>query len=147
MSNFFSSVNTRFGSVPSAIYWRISLHFGPSWPHDWPYAADDAVSWRASLPRWCIVDLLTPAAVTKVLQLRREFCRNFSLVFLRSWEERTLRFLPRPGRSRAFPVSWNLFTIFHTVELFISSRLKTSTLLFQILWRLITAFRSTAIVK
>ena len=43
-------------------------------------------------------DLLTPAAVAKVLQLRRGFQRSFSLVFLRSWGERTLRFLPRSGR-------------------------------------------------
>ena len=35
MSNFFSSVNARFDSVPSAISCRISMHFwGPSWPHD-----------------------------------------------------------------------------------------------------------------
>ena len=67
---------------------------------------------------------LTPAAVAKVLQLLREFRRSFSLVFLKSWGERTLRFLPLPGRPRVFPVSWNFFTIFHTVERFIPAVLQ-----------------------
>ena len=60
---------------------------------------------------------------------------------------RTLRFLPRPGRSRVFPVSWDFLTIFHTVERFISSRFAISTLFFSLLESLVTAFQSTAIVK
>ena len=44
MSNFCSSVNTRFGSVPSAISWRIFLHF-------WALMATwlAVSSWRCSL--------------------------------------------------------------------------------------------------
>ena len=97
----------------------------------------------APLNSGCMVDLLTPAAAAKVLQLRRGLRRSFSLVFLRSWGELTLRF----GRSRVFPVSWNFFTRFHTVKRFISIRFAIATLLFLLLWSSITAFRSIAIVK
>ena len=134
---FFSSVNTRFGSVSSAISWRIFLHFWAlmaTWlsVSSWQYSILKGFTPRSSLNTWWLVDLLTPAAVAKVLQLRREFRRSFSLVFLRSWGERILRFLSRPGRSMVFPVSWNFFTIFHTVERFISSRFAISILLFSI---------------
>ena len=56
-------------------------------------------------------------------------------------------FSSAPGRSRVFLISWNFLAIFHIVERFIASRLVISALLFPLLWSLITAFRSTAIVK
>ena len=99
------------------------------------------------LNTWCTVNLLTPDAVAKVQQFRRGVRSSFSRVFLRSWGEGTLRFLPRPGRPRVFLVSWNFLTIFHTVERFISRRFAIQTILFPLLWSLITAFRPTVIVK
>ena len=77
------------------------------------------------------------------LQLRGGFCRSFFLVFLRSWEEWTLRFLPRPGRSRVFPVSWNFLTILNGSYPAVCNFHIT----FFIFWSLITAFLSTVIVK
>ena len=74
---------------------------------------------RLFLNTWCMVHLLTPVAVAKVLLLQRGFRRSFSLVSLKSWGEQT--FLLRPDLSKVFPVSWNC-TIFYTVEWFISSR-------------------------
>ena len=96
MSNFFSSLNTRFGSGCQPSPGRFSCLFGAN-----------------------------------ILQLPREFRCSFVLGFLRSWRKRTRSFLPRSGRSRVLPVSWNFFTIFHTAEQFISSRFVMSTLFFH----------------
>ena len=108
MSNFFWSVNMRFGSVASAISWRISLHF-------WALIATwlAVSSWRCSIlkgftPRSSfntMMDLLKQGEVAKVLQHRQGFRRSFLLVFLRSWGERTLRFLLRPGVSGLLELS------------------------------------------
>ena len=76
--------------------------------------------------------------------------RVLSQLFPCAFEElrrATTPFSSRPGRSRGFSVSWNFFTIFHTVERLISSRFAVLTLLFPLLWSLITAFRSTITVK
>ena len=51
---------------------------------------------RSSLNTWCMVNLLTSAAVAKILQLRRRFRRSFSLVFLKSWGERTVHLSSAP---------------------------------------------------
>ena len=75
---------------------------------------------------------------SQIVLLLKCFTPRFFLLFLRSWGERTLCFLPRPGRSTVFPVSWNFFTIFHAVKRFISSHFAISTLLFLLLWSLIT---------
>ena len=72
--------------------------------------------------------------------------QHFRCIF-EELRERTLRFLPRPVRSRVFSVSWNIFTIFHTVEKVIFNRFAILTLLFPLLWSLPTAFRSTVIAN
>ena len=119
ISNFFSSLNTRFGSVPSAISWEIFLNFWTLFP-----------------------EFLGPG----VCSFGEGIVAAFLMCF---WEIEgsTLRFLPRRGQSRVFPAFRNFFTISHTIERFISSRFTMSTLLFPLLCSLITAFRSTDIVK
>ena len=85
MSNFFSSVNARFGSVPS-VFWRNFHHFSSfmvTWlaVSSWRCSILKGFTSRSSLNTWCMVDLLTPAAVAKVPHLMQGFRRSFSLVF------------------------------------------------------------------
>ena len=54
----------------------------------------------------------------------------FSRVF-EELREADTRFSSAPCRSRVFPVSWNFFTIFYTVDWLIFSRFTISTLLFH----------------
>ena len=51
MSNFYSSVNTKFGSVRWPFPGEFPCMFGHSWPHDCPSAPGDAASRRPSPDR------------------------------------------------------------------------------------------------
>ena len=82
-AEFLLSVNTRFSNVPPAISRMISLHFG-ALMDPW-FALRESSSQcsilkgftpRSSPNTWCMVDL-TPAAVAKVLHLRRGLRRRF----------------------------------------------------------------------
>ena len=64
MSNFFLSVNTRFGSVPSVISRRISLRFWAlmaTWlaVSSWQCRIVKGFTPRSSLNTWCMMGLLT----------------------------------------------------------------------------------------
>ena len=81
MPNFFSFVNTGFGSVPSAFPGGfISPYCHIVRRHLAMQHLEELHS--QSLNTWCLEDLLTPAAFCKVLQLREGFVAAFPSCFV-----------------------------------------------------------------
>ena len=120
-SNFFSSENTKLGSMPSSMRFRRCRHFstlirscvGVS---SWRFCNLQEKALRFCLRMQRIEVWLIPASATSLVTERRGFVLKFSLMFLTIRLVRTVLILPWLGRLVVWPVSLNFLTTFQTVS-------------------------------